>query len=266
MSGTGTDHAENSVEIEGLTRFFGGTKAAVQDLSLTVRKGEFFGFLGPNGAGKSTTIKILCGLLKPSMGRVRVLGMDVVAQPLPVKQRIGLLPEDVNTFERLTGRELLTFTGRMYGLSKQEAAQRAKDLLEFMEIANSDRDKLIIDYSMGMKKKTVLAAALIHGPDVLFLDEPFNGIDAVTGRAIREVLRRSVADGVTIFFSSHVMEVVEKLCTRVAIINPGRLRAIGDLDELRAAAGQGPEATLEEIFVDLVGGPSTRGDLPWMKA
>ncbi len=256
---------EYSVEIEGLTRIFGGTKAAIENLSLTVRKGEFFGFLGPNGAGKSTTIKILCGLLRPTMGRVRVLGLDVIAEPLLVKQRIGLLPEEVNTFERLTGRELLVFTGRMYGLSKLEATARAKELLEFMEIADVDRDKLIIDYSMGMKKKAVLAAALIHGPDVLFLDEPFNGIDAVTGRAIREVLGRAVADGVTVFFSSHVMEVVEKLCTRVAIIDQGRLRAMGDLDELRAATGKGPEATLEEIFVDLVGGDSERGDLSWIR-
>jgi ABC-2 type transport system ATP-binding protein len=253
-----------SVEIENLTRIFGGTKAAVQDLSLIVRKGEFFGFLGPNGAGKSTTIKILCGLLRPTMGRARVLGIDVLAEPLLVKQRIGLLPEEVNTFERLTGRELLTFTGRMYGLSKADSARRAQELLEFMEIAAADRDKLIIDYSMGMKKKTVLGAALIHGPEVLFLDEPFNGIDAVTGRAIREVLVRAVADGVTIFFSSHVMEVVEKLCTRIAIIDQGRLQAVGDLDELRAATGKGPGATLEEIFVDLVRGDSERGDLSWI--
>jgi ABC-2 type transport system ATP-binding protein len=258
-------HEDLSVEIEDLTRIFGGTKAAVDNLSLTVRKGEFFGFLGPNGAGKSTTIKILCGLLRPTMGRVRVLGLDVIAEPLLVKQRIGLLPEEVNTFERLTGRELLVFTGRMYGLAKAAATARAKELLEFMEIAEVDRDKLIIDYSMGMKKKTVLAGALIHGPDVLFLDEPFNGIDAVTGQAIREVLRRAVGDGVTVFFSSHVMEVVEKLCTRLAIIDEGRLQAVGNLDELRVNADLGPEATLEDIFVAVVGGPSTRGDLSWMK-
>jgi ABC-2 type transport system ATP-binding protein len=265
LSGSGTDHTGYSVEIEGLTRLFGGTKAAVEDLSLTVERGEFFGFLGPNGAGKSTTIKILSGLLRPTMGRVRVLGMDVMTQPLDVKRRIGLLPEEVNTFERLTGRELLTFTGRMYGLSRRDSAERAKELLQFMEIGPSDRDKLIIDYSMGMKKKTVLAAALIHGPDVLFLDEPFNGIDAVTGQAIREVLRRAVGDGVTVFFSSHVMEVVEKLCTRLAIIDGGRLQAVGNLDELRVNADLGPEATLEDIFVAVVGGPSTRGDLSWMK-
>jgi ABC-2 type transport system ATP-binding protein len=261
----GSENGSVSVEIEQLTKIFTGGKTAVQDLSLTVRRGEFFGFLGPNGAGKSTTIKIICGLLRPTRGRVRVLGFDVLESPLEVKRRIGLLPEEVNTYERLTGRELLGFTGRMYGLSKEESATRAEELLEFMEIARSDRDQLIIDYSMGMKKKTVLAAALIHGPEILVLDEPFNGIDAVTGRAIREVLRRAVNDGVTIFFSSHVMEVVERLCTRVAIVDRGKLRALGSLDELRESEGMGPDATLEEIFVNLVGGDSERGDLSWMQ-
>ncbi|MHC4862315.1 MAG: ABC transporter ATP-binding protein [Planctomycetota bacterium] len=253
-----------SVEIDGLTRVFQGKKIAVSQLDLRVRKGEFFGFLGPNGAGKSTTIKILCGLLRPTRGVARVLGYDVVREPLEVKARIGLLPEEINTYERLTGHELLVFTGRMYGLSREESSKRADDLLDFMEISRADRAKLVLDYSMGMKKKTVLAAALIHGPKVLFLDEPFNGIDAVTSRAIRSVLTRAVQEGVTIFFSSHVMEVVEKLCTRIAVIHHGRLLAGGDLAELREQTGHGPDASLEEIFVSLVGEGEDRGDLSWI--
>jgi ABC-2 type transport system ATP-binding protein len=152
----------------------------------------------------------------------------------------------------------------MYGLSREESSKRADDLLDFMEISRADRAKLVLDYSMGMKKKTVLAAALIHGPKVLFLDEPFNGIDAVTSRAIRSVLTRAVQEGVTIFFSSHVMEVVEKLCTRIAVIHHGRLLAGGDLAELREQTGHGPDASLEEIFVSLVGEGEDRGDLSWI--
>jgi ABC-2 type transport system ATP-binding protein len=255
---------ETSVRIQGLTKVFGTDKVAVDDLSLEVKKGEFFGFLGPNGAGKSTTIKILCGLLRPTEGAATVLGRDVVTDPLAVKARIGLLPEEVNTYERLTGEELLVFTGRMYGLDRTTAVDRAAELLDFMEISRDDRRKLIVDYSMGMKKKTVLAAALIHGPKLLFLDEPFNGIDAVTSRAIRNVLTRAVEEGVTIFFSSHVMEVVERLCTRIAIIDRGRLLAVGDLAALREQTGQAADATLEEVFVHLVARDEDRGGLSFL--
>ena len=256
---------EYSVEIASLTRVFEGGNVAVDGLDLRVRRGECCGFLGPHGAGKSTTIKILCGLLRPTLGKARVLGYDVVHQPLEVKARIGLLPEEINTYERLTGHELLVFTGRMYGLGREEATQRADELLDFMEIDQADRAKLVLDYSMGMKKKTVLAAALIHGPKVLFLDEPFNGIDALTSRAIRNVLTRAVSEGLTIFFSSHVMEVVEKLCTRIAVIHRGVLLASGDLEELREQTGHGADATLEEIFVGLVGEGEERGDLSFFK-
>ena len=257
---------EPSVRVEGLTKIFDRGKVAVDNLNLTVERGEFFGFLGPNGAGKSTTIKLLCGLLRPTRGRAEVLGLDVRTSPLEVKARIGLLPEEVNTYERLTGRELLTFTGRMYGLPRRDAVRRADELLDFMEISGEDRNKLIVDYSMGMKKKTVLASAMIHGPKVLFLDEPFNGIDTVTGRAIRDVLTRATSQGVTIFFSSHVMEVVEKLCTRIAVIDKGRLLATGDLPGLREKVGAPADASLEEIFVTLVGAGEDRGDLSFMES
>jgi ABC-2 type transport system ATP-binding protein len=181
-----------------------------------------------------------------------------------VKAAVGLLPEEVNTYERLTGRELLVFTGRMYGLERVEAARRADELLDFMKISDEDRKRLVVDYSMGMKKKTLLAAAMIHSPKVLFLDEPFNGIDAVTSRAIREVLTRVAEGGTTIFFSSHVLEVVEKLCTRVAIIDKGHLKAVGDLPSLREQTGHPVGATLEDIFVGLVGRGEERGDLSFL--
>jgi ABC-2 type transport system ATP-binding protein len=246
--------ASFSVEAEGLVKQF-GTKAAVttavDNISVRVREGEFFGFLGPNGAGKSTTIRMLCGLLKPTAGRIRVAGLDLATQALEVKRFIGVLPEEASLYERLTGREFLIFAGRMYGLPKPEAERRTDDLLHLMELDEA-RDKMIVDYSMGMKKKTALASALIHRPRVLFLDEPFNGIDPISVRAIRTVLRQLTDRGTTIFFSSHVMEVVERLCTRVAIINHGRIVAEGTLDELRDQAQSGGNAHLEDVFLKLV--------------
>ena len=253
-----------AVITEGLTKTY-GDKVAVSHLDLRVKKGEFFGFLGPNGAGKSTTIKMLCGLLLPTSGRMTVAGHDVVADPLAVKAKIGILPEDINTYERLTGWELLTFTGRMYGLTRAEAEQRTEQLLRLVELNEEDRHKLVVDYSLGMKKKTTLACALIHNPKVLFLDEPFNGIDAITGSAIREALRRATERGVTVFFSSHVLEVVEKLCTRIAIIHNGTLHAEGTIAEIAAARGFAPGTPLEELFVQIAGGGQVdRGDLSWM--
>jgi ABC-2 type transport system ATP-binding protein len=247
----------------GLSKAF-GQKWALYDLNLHVEPGEFFGFLGPNGAGKSTTIKMLTSLLLPTQGDIFVAGVDVLREPLKVKSMIGVLPEDINTYERLTGWELLSFTGRMYGLSRQETASRANELLTLMEIAEEDRNRLVVDYSMGMKKKVVLACALIHGPKVLFLDEPFNGIDARTGVAIRQVLRTLTERGTTIFFSSHILEVVEKLCTRIGIIDKGRLVALGTLDELRAAAPFTPETPLEEIFLHHVGAGGGKGSISWL--
>jgi ABC-2 type transport system ATP-binding protein len=254
---------EFAVVAENLTKTYDG-KLAVAGINLRVRRGEFFGFLGPNGAGKSTTIKMLCGMLLPTSGRMRVAGHDVLREPLAVKARIGILPEEINTYERLTGWELLTFTGRMFGLRRAEAEERAEQLLRLVELSEEDRHKLVVDYSLGMKKKTTLACALIHNPKVLFLDEPFNGIDAITSRAIREALRRATERGVTVFFSSHVLEVVEKLCTRIAIIHQGALQVEGTVAEIAAARGFEPGTPLEEIFVSLVGGQLDRGDLSWI--
>lgn len=257
-----TDNApSNAVETSALTRRFGDF-IAVDNLNLNVRKGSFFGFLGPNGAGKSTTIKMLTGLLAPTSGRIRVLGQDIAHEPLQVKQRIGVVPEDLNLFERLTGAEMLAFTGRMYNLQKTEIAQRAPELLDLMELRNEPR-KLIVEYSHGMKKKLSLACALIHRPEILFLDEPFEGIDAIASRTLKDLLSRLTARGLTVFLTSHVLEIVERLCSDIAIISQGKLLAAGSLDELRKGIqlddnGQPGQRSnpmsLEEYFIRVVGG------------
>ncbi len=245
----------DSIWARGLTKTYKGTKktgdiVAVAGIDLTVAPGEFYGFLGPNGAGKSTTIKMLTGLLRPTAGRVVIAGHDLAADPLAVKRVIGVLPEELNLYERLTASEFLLFAAQMYGLDRTEARRRTDALLDLMEMGDAG-DKLIVDFSMGMKKKTALAGALIHEPRVLFLDEPFNGIDPLSARSIRDALKRRTEQGVTVFFSSHVLDVVERLCTRVAIIAGGRLVGEGTLDELRARTH---DTSLEEIFVHLVAG------------
>ena len=256
-----------AIVAQGLVRRF-GSKIAVDSLNLTVRRGEFFGFLGPNGAGKSTTIKMMVGMLRPSAGSVWVGGVDVWRDPLEARSLMGVLPEQLNLYERLSGREFLTFAGHMYGLSKQEVQRRSEDLLSVLML-HDDADKLIVDYSVGMRKKIALAAALIHRPQVLFLDEPFEGIDPISSRVIRNILRDLTGSGVTIFFSSHIMEVVERLCSRVGIINQGRLVAEGTLQELRERAGQnggtGEGATLEDIFLQVVGAQQEGGNLSWLE-
>ena len=207
---------------------------------------------------------MLCGMMLPTSGEARVLGIDPAADPVGVKRVLGILPEEIFTYERLSGWELLVFTGRMHGLGVEEAERRSVDLLALMEVTEEDRHRLLVDYSMGTKKKVLLACAMIHSPRVLFLDEPFNGIDAVTARAIRRVLERAVEKGVTVFFSSHVMETVERLCDRAAVIHRGRLVAQGTLDDLRAASGLASGADFEEVFVKLVGGVEDRGALEWL--
>jgi len=246
-----------AIEAVDLSRQF-GARLAVDHLTLNVAEGEFFGFLGPNGAGKSTTIKMLVGLLRPTTGRARITGIDIWQQPLAAKQVIGVLPEGLNLYERLTGREFVRFVGTMYGLDDTQARTRTDELLVLMDLEN-DADKLVVDYSQGMRKKTALAAAIIHTPRVLFLDEPFEGVDAISGRAIRNVLQRLRERGTTIFFSSHILEVVERLCTRVGVIAQGRLVAEGTIDELRQLAQTGAHASLEEVFLRTVGADQANG-------
>lgn len=232
---------------------------AVDSINLTINRGSFFGFLGPNGAGKSTTIKMLTGLLAPTSGTVRVLGRDIATEPLEVKRRIGVVPEDLNLFERLTGAEMLAFTGRMYGLQKSEIAERAPELLDLMELREEPK-KLIVEYSHGMKKKLSLACALIHRPEILFLDEPFEGIDAIASRTLKDLLSRLTSRGLTVFLTSHVLEIVERLCSDIAIISRGKLLAAGSLNELRKGitleddGRQSGPVSLEEYFIHVIGG------------
>jgi ABC-2 type transport system ATP-binding protein len=247
-----------AIETRGLTRLFDG-KPAVQDLSLAVPAGAFYGFLGPNGAGKSTTMRMLTGLLAPTAGSARVLGIDLAGDPLTVKRLVGVVPDGLNLFERLTGAEQLRIHGQLYGVPRAEAARRAEELLGALELA-ADADRLVQDYSHGMKKKLALGCALIHGPRLLFLDEPFEGIDAVAVSGVRRMLQDLVARGaMTIFLTSHVLEVVERLVTHVGIIHRGRLVVQGPLEEVRAAG------TLEETFIRAVGEerPAPQG-LSWL--
>ncbi len=244
--------ADIAISTDKLSRRFGAL-TAVDSINLQVAAGQFFGFLGPNGAGKSTTIKMLTGLLAPTSGRMQLLGLDFAAHSVEVKRQIGVVPEGMGLFERLTGAEYLHFVGRMYGLDLPTTRQRSEELLDFMQLA--DRPKtLVADYSHGMQKKLALAAAVIHGPRILFLDEPFEGVDALAAGALKSLLGRMAERGVTIFLTSHVLEIVERLCSHVAIIHQGRLVAQGSLEELRAgiASGEGSKTTLEQIFLSII--------------
>ncbi len=243
-----------AVEVRGLVRRFGEV-TAVDGLDLEVERGTFFGFLGPNGAGKSTTLKVLTGLLEPSEGTARILGHDIVKEPIEAKRRVGVVPEELALFDRLTGWEYLELVGRLYGMRRPLIRERSEELLELMGLAG-EGGKLIVDYSHGMQKKLALSAALIHEPEVLFLDEPFEGIDAIAARLIKTILARLVEREVTVFLTSHVLEIVERLCHDVGIIHEGRLIASGTLDELRSGVrlDQGKKMSLEDLFISLVGG------------
>ena len=259
-----SESRELAVVTHDLVRTF-GQKVAVNRLNLTVRRGEFYGFLGPNGAGKSTTIKMLTGLLRPTSGSVFVGGVDVWRDPLQARALMGVLPEYLNLYERLSGREFLTFAGHMYGVSSADIQRRSEQLLQVLTLTD-DADKLVVDYSVGMRKKIALAAAIMHRPQVLFLDEPFEGIDPVSSRVIRDILHDLTQRGTTVFFSSHIMEVVERLSTRVGIINSGVLVAEGTLQELRQrASGQDKDATLEDIFLNVIGVQNESHNLSWLE-
>jgi len=260
-----------AIQTRGLTRRF-GELTAVDDVTFSVAHGQFFGFLGPNGAGKSTTIKMLTGLLEPTAGSIDILAQPFSASALDLKRQIGVVPEGMALFGRLTAPEYLRFVGRMYGLDRQTANQRTDELLDFMQLANETR-KLVTDFSHGMQKKLALAAAVIHGPKVLFLDEPFEGVDAIAAGMLKAMLQRMISRGATIFLTTHVLEIVERLCSHVAIISQGRLVANGSIEELRegvASALPGSEAgrllTLEQIFLSIVGagGQEPAQELSWL--
>jgi ABC-2 type transport system ATP-binding protein len=260
-----------AIQTRGLTRRF-GELTAVDDVTFSVAQGQFFGFLGPNGAGKSTTIKMLTGLLEPSAGSIEILGQRFTAASLDLKRQIGVVPEGMALFGRLTAPEYLRFVGRMYGLDRQTTNQRTEELLDFMQLSNETR-KLVTDFSHGMQKKLALAAAVIHGPKVLFLDEPFEGVDAIAAGMLKAMLQGMINRGATIFLTTHVLEIVERLCSHVAIISQGRLVANGSIEELRegvASSLPGSEAnqrlTLEEIFLSIVGasGQEPAQELSWL--
>ncbi len=242
----------------GLVKTF-GAKRAVAGVDLDVAHGSFFGIVGPNGAGKTTTLRMATGLLRPDGGRVWAEGIDVWAQPVDAKARIGVLPEELALFERLTGLELLTFHGLLRGMDAGVVATRSHQLLDLLGLDDA-ADVLVVDYSHGMRKKVALAAALIHAPRLLFLDEPFEAIDPVSARAIRNVLEEFTKGGSTIVFSSHVMELVERLCDHVAVMAGGRVVWAGALADLRGTG------TLEDAFVALVGEPASRQELSWLSS
>jgi len=249
-----------AIETHQLTRYFDGF-CAVDRIDLRVEGGTFYGFLGPNGAGKSTTIKMLTGLLAPSKGSIRVLGKDMLdpGEALAAKSRVGVIPEDLALFDNLTAREYLTFIGRMYLLPRETIRTRIDELLPLLGLENETK-KLTLEYSHGMKKKLALAAALLPNPDLLFLDEPFEGVDAVTSRIIRDLLKGYVARGSTVFLTSHVLEIVEKLCTHVGIIVKGELVEQTSLEELRRGS------SLEDRFLEKAGAdPEATRKLTWLE-
>jgi ABC-2 type transport system ATP-binding protein len=247
-----------AVLVRGLWKRF-GDQVAVAGIDLELPPGRFIGLVGPNGAGKTTTLSMVTGLLRPDDGFVQIVGRDVWSDPVAVKSRIGVLPEGLRLFERLSGRELLTFTGRLRGLPASDVDRRATQLLDVLDLSASQH-KLVVDYSTGMRKKIGLAAALLHNPEVLFLDEPFEGVDPVSAQVIRGVLERYTATGGTVVFSSHVMELVESLCDWVAVMAAGRIVARGPLAEVR-----GDAKTLQDAFLSLVGADRHGGEgLDWL--
>jgi len=249
--------APAALALRGLVKRF-DTKVAVSGLNLDVPVGSFYGLLGPNGAGKTTTLSMAVGLLRPDSGSAWVLGHDVWAGPLQAKQLLGVMPDGVRLFDRLTGAELLAYHGLLRGMDPAVVDQRARELLDVLALADAGRT-LVVDYSAGMKKKIALACALVHGPRLLVLDEPFEAVDPVSAALIREILQRYVGSGGTVIFSSHVLDVVERLCTHVAILAGGIIQRAGTLDEVRG------DRSLEEVFVEVVGGRTATGEeLAWL--
>ena len=242
-----------AVRVSGLVKRF-GTFAALDGLDLVIERGAFFALLGPNGAGKSTTISILTGIYAPDGGAVEILGMDARARALEVKSHIGVVPEELSLFERLTGRQYLTFCGRMYGLPKDAAAERAEELLRLTDL-QSKGGALVAEYSKGMRRRLAIAAALIHGPELIFLDEPFEGIDILAAGVIRELLSELSRRGVTLLLTTHVLEIAERLATHAGIISQGKTLDQGGLAELKE---RHQTRTLEAVFEKLVGVPTSR--------
>ncbi|MCG2624011.1 ABC transporter ATP-binding protein [Arthrobacter sp. I2-34] len=248
---------EPALSIRGLAKAFGG-KIAVNGVSLDVPAGSFYGLVGPNGAGKTTTLSMATGLLRPDYGQVVVHGVDVWSQPLQAKRLMGILPDGVRLFDRLTGEQLVTYAGLLRGMDRQTVAGRVADLLRALDLAK-DAGTLVVDYSAGMTKKIALASALIHAPRLLVLDEPFESVDPVSAANIRDILHNYVDSGGTVIVSSHVMDLVQRMCDHVAVIAGGHVLAAGTVDEVRAGE------SLEDRFVELVGGRNQAEGLEWLR-
>ena len=257
QAGTGQAVAQPAISVRGLSKSF-GSKEAVAGIDLDIGKGSLAGLVGPNGAGKTTSLSMMTGLLRPDMGTVLINGVSVWADPAAAKAVIGVVPAEVRLFERLSGQELLEYAGRLRGLAAGEARQRAGQLLDVLDLKD-DAKRLVADYSTGMRKKAALGCALIHNPQVLFLDEPLEGVDPVSADVIRRLLKRFADSGSTVLFSSHVMELVEQVCDHVSIIAAGRIVVTGTMEEVRAGK------TLQQAFIDLVGARGTGGEgLSWL--
>jgi len=238
------------IETEQLSKRY-GVKSAVEAVTFQVYGGEIFGFLGPNGAGKTTTIKMIVGLLKPTTGAARVGGFDVQSQPIQAKSITGYVPDEPNLYAKLTGRELLRFVGNLYQMDRKQVDRRIDELLRLFDLLQS-ADDTIDSYSHGMQQKTSLAAALMHDPKVLVLDEPTVGLDPRSARMIKDILKQMAERGAAVFLSTHILEIAERMCDRIGIINQGSLIAVGSMDDLRRMS-QG-ETSLEDIFLNLTGG------------
>jgi ABC-2 type transport system ATP-binding protein len=245
-----------AVSISHLTKVF-GEKRAVDDLSLNIPTGSFFGLVGPNGAGKTTTLTMTTGVLTPDIGSISILGSDVWSDVNRAKRAIGVMPQAEQLFDRLTGSQLLVYSGMLRGMAREEALARSRDLLHAFDLAEA-ADTMVSDYSAGMTKKISLATAMIHSPRILFLDEPFESVDPVSSANLRDILLEYAQTGGTVIVSSHVMSLVEKMCTHVAVIDKGKVRAAGTIAEV--AAGE----DLEDRFLDLVGGRHQAVHLAWL--
>jgi ABC-2 type transport system ATP-binding protein len=256
-AGTEQSGTSPAISVRGLRKSF-GSKDAVAGIDLDIGRGSLAGLVGPNGAGKTTSLSMMTGLLRPDIGTVLINGVSVWADPAAAKAVIGVVPAEVRLFERLSGQELLEYAGRLRGLPAAEARQRTAQLLDVLDLKDDAR-RLVADYSTGMRKKAALGCALIHNPQVLFLDEPLEGVDPVSADVIRRLLKRFADSGSTVLFSSHVMELVEQVCDHVSIIAAGRIVATGTMSEVRAGK------TLQQAFIDLVGTRGTGGEgLSWL--
>ena len=249
--------ASAALSIRALWKRF-GQKTAVAGIDLDVPRGSFYGFVGPNGAGKTTTLSMATGLLRPDHGTVSVHGKDFWSDPVAGKAQLGVLPDGVRLFDRLTGAQLLTYAGLLRGMDRDTVAQRTDDLLRALDLTK-DAKTFVVDYSAGMTKKIALGCAMIHAPRTLVLDEPFEAVDPVSAANIRDILADYVRSGGTVIVSSHVMDLVQRMCDHVAIIAAGQIRAAGTIDEVRAGA------SLEDRFVELVGGRQQTEGLEWLR-